>query len=71
MDMESLLIILGIAFVLALITCFAVKSTMKSARIQKTAIEYITEEGVDYRIRQDQYTHTTRMVTKIPKADKN
>ena len=66
---ETLLIALGVAAVLALITCFAVKSSMKSARMGETATQYITEKGVDYRIRQDHYTHTTRIVTKIPKAD--
>lgn len=67
--METLLIVFGVALVLSLITCFGIKSSMKSARIQKTATQYITEEGVDYRVRQDHYTHSTRMVTKIPKAD--
>lgn len=66
---DTILMALGIGFVLALVTCLMVKRSMKTARIQNVATEYITEEGVDYRIREDHFTHTTRTVVKIPKKD--
>lgn len=69
MSAESLLIVFAVALILALITCFAVKSSMKTARIKNAATEYITEEGVDYRIRTTHFSHRTRTVVKIPKKD--
>lgn len=62
---------LGIGFILALITSFAVAGRMKMARIKKTATSYLTEDGVDYRIREDFFTHTTRTVVKMPKNNNN
>lgn len=66
---DTILMALGIGFVLALITSLMVKRSMKTARIQNVATEYITERGVNYRVREDHFTHTTRTVVKIPKKD--
>lgn len=58
-----------IGFMLSLITCVVVMNGMKMTGIKKSATEYITEDGVDYRIRRDVFTHKTRTVVKMPKND--
>ena len=65
---ETLLIALGVAAVLALITCFAVKSSMKSARMGVTATQYITDKGVDYIPPVSSPKYRKRITSEIRKA---
>lgn len=49
----------------ALLVCVALSRQMKTARKQKTAFEYIADDKVDFRIRDDIFTHTTQTRRRI------
>lgn len=49
----------------ALIFCFIMKRKMNTARKKTEARQYICENGVDIRVRQDIFTHATRHVQNI------
>jgi len=51
-----------VSLVIALVACLVMKSSMKTAKIATRAGEYIPQGGVDLRVRQDVFTHTTRQV---------
>ena len=59
----------GIAFVVGLvaafITCSIFKAQMKTAVKATSAEHYVTPGGVNFHVRQDRYTHTTRIERKI------
>ena len=61
-----LLILLGSALV-SLIVCLILLSRMKTARKQTAADDYVPDRGIQFRIRTDLYTHTTRSVRHVPK----
>ena len=48
--------------VIALVVCLIMKSGMKTAKIATRAGDYIPQGGVELRVRQDVFTHTTRQV---------
>lgn len=54
--------IMLISLVIALVVCLVMKGQMKTAKIATRAGEYIPKGGVDLRVRQDTFTHTTRQV---------
>lgn len=60
------MILLGSA-VVSLIVCLILLAQMKTARKQSGADAYVPDRGVEYRIRTDLYTHTTRSVRHVPK----
>ena len=59
---EVWLWIIGGAMILALIACFAMKASMRTARKATRAGNYIPTGGVTLRVKQDRFTHTTRRV---------
>lgn len=61
---ELLVIILGSCLISGLI-CGVLVSQMKTAVKGTHATEYITEKGIDIRVRTDRYTHTTQVRRKI------
>lgn len=50
---------------LSMVICVVMKRQMKTARRQVAAFEYIVGGQVDFRIRQDRFTHVTRSRRKI------
>lgn len=55
----SLLIILGVPSGVAAVVCGIFKGQMKTAVKKTQAMDYISPEGLDLRIRQDYFTHRT------------
>ena len=53
------------AAMLSLVICNVLKGKMKTARRQVAAFEYIVGGQVDFRVRQDRFTHVTRTRRKI------
>ncbi len=64
--LQFLLIVVG-AFGLALISAFAVRSRLKSVKMQSGAGTYIQPGGVNMQVREDVFTHTTETRTRIKK----
>jgi len=53
------------AAALSLVICFIFKRQMKTARRQTDAFEYVVGNSVDFRVRQDIFTHVTHSRRKI------
>ena len=53
------------AAALSMVICIVLKRQMKTARIQTDAFEYVVGNKVDFRVRQDRFTHVTRSRRKI------
>ena len=53
------------AAALALVICLVLKRQMKTARRQTDAFEYVVGNSVDFRVRQDIFTHVTRSRRRI------
>lgn len=64
----NLLFILGIPAIIALIVCGIFAAGMKNARIATSAENYINEKSLNFTIRSDVYTHTTKTQTKIERS---
>ncbi len=58
----------GIGVVIAAITCLTLKAQLKSAKMRDSAVDYVTGGGVQLRIRDDQYTHTTTSRRHSPRS---
>ena len=61
-------VIIG-SMAVALIVCLVMKAGMNTAREKSHASEYIPAGGVELRVKQDLFTHTTRQVIHHPKSD--
>ncbi|MBQ8589923.1 MAG: TPM domain-containing protein [Firmicutes bacterium] len=53
------------AAALSLVICLVLKRQMKTARIQTNAFEYVVGNSVDFRVKQDIFTHVTHSRRKI------
>lgn len=62
----TILLIVLIPLTVALAVCMILKSQMKTARPQSLAHEYMELDESRLRIKEDIYTHSTRVVRKIP-----
>ena len=63
----TLLIVIGVPLGIAAIVCGILYSRMKTAKIKTEANDYIGA-GLQLRVRQDNYTHTTRTQVYDPPA---
>jgi uncharacterized membrane protein YgcG len=66
---EIWLAVLGGSMAVALIVCLVMKAGMRTARKATHADAYIPRGGVDLRIKQDLFTHTTTHVIHHPKSN--
>lgn len=62
------LAVIGGSMAVALIVCLVLKAGMRNARKATHADAYIPRGGVDLRIKQDLFTHTTTRVVHHPKS---
>ncbi len=67
-DGEMLLIAFIIGLALSLFYVSSLKKALNTFKQRQSAIEYIAKGGVDIRIKEDVYTHTTTTRTKISKS---
>lgn len=63
--LKSYGIALVVGLVIALIVCFIFKSQMKTAVEATSADHYMVPEGMDIRVREDTFSHTTRTEIEI------
>ncbi len=56
---------LVVGIVAAAVVCGEFKSQMKTAVAASTAEDYVTGKGVDFRVREDRFLHTTRTRVRI------
>ena len=68
---EIWLAVLGGSMAVALIVCLVMKAGMRTARKATHADAYIPRGGVDLRIKQDLFTHTSTHVIHHPKSNSN
>ncbi len=61
----TLLLVVGLPLLITTIVCLVQRSKMKTAVEKTSANEYVTPQGVNFRVRTDQFTHTTRTRIKI------
>ena len=66
---EIWLAVFGGSMVVALIVCLVMKAGMRNARKATHADAYIPRGGVDLRVKQDMFTHTTTRVIHHPKSN--
>ena len=66
---EIWLAVIGGSMAVALIVCLVLKAGMRNARKATHADAYIPRGGVDLRIKQDLFTHTTTRVVHHPKSN--
>lgn len=65
---REILAVIGVPMLLALCVCLALLVPMRSVRPQSLAHEYMQLEESRLRIREDRFTHSTRVVRKIQKS---
>ena len=51
---------IALSVIISVVVSLVLKSTMRSAEIQKSAEHYISESGIDITYRHDRYTHTSK-----------
>ena len=68
-DSELWLVVLFGSMAVALIICLVMKSALGNARKATNANAYIPQGGVDLRVKQDLFTHTTTRVIHHPKSN--
>lgn len=66
--LTAYLIAFVVAVIIAFIVCSIFKAQMKTAVRATSADHYVTPGGVEMRIREDRYTHTTRRERKIERS---
>ena len=67
----TICIIILVPVGIALLVCLLLKSQMKTARRQNFAHEYMQLDESHLRVRLDLYTHSTRVVRRIPQNNNN
>ncbi len=67
----NIAIVILVPLGIALLFCMILKSQMKTARPQNTAHNYMELDESHLHIRLDLYTHSTRVVRKIPQNNNN
>lgn len=68
-DYFNLTIVIVVPLVIALVVCLLFKGQMKTARPQELADEYMELDESNLTVKQDIFTHSTRVVRKIPQND--
>jgi uncharacterized protein len=66
---EIWLAVFGGSMAVALIVCLVMKAGMRNARKATHADAYIPRDGLDLRVKQDLFTHTTTRVIHHPKSN--
>ncbi len=61
----AIVISLILGFLIALVICLVLKAKMKSVAIAKTARSYLSAEGVQFKIREDKFSHVTETRRRI------
>ncbi len=64
-DYFNLTMVIAVPLIIALIVCLLFKAQMKTARHQELADEYMELDESHLTVRQDIFTHSTRVVRKI------
>lgn len=74
-DMEvlinALIVGFGLALIISLICCFAMKAKMKSVKTAKRADRYVVEKEIHLSVKHDQFTHNTTVVHNIAQNQSN
>lgn len=67
----NIAIVILVPLGIALLVCMLLKAQMKTARPQSAAHDYMELDESHLHIRLDLYTHSTRVVRKIPQNNNN